>query len=170
VRSRVEWGGGALLDVGCYPITLSRWLFGAEPEAVVGQLERDPEFGVDRLGSALLRFPGGQATFTCSTQLVPFQRMQIYGTRGRVEVEIPFNAPLDRECVIRLDDGSRYAGDAAETIRFPAVDQYMLQGDRFAEAVLGTGAVPVSLEDALANMAVIDAVFRSAESGRWERP
>ena len=98
VRSRVEWGGGALLDIGCYPITLSRWLFGAEPLDVTGHLERDPEMGIDRLGSALLRFPSGQASFTCAGQLVSHQRMQIFGTSGRIEVEIPFNAPADRAC------------------------------------------------------------------------
>jgi predicted dehydrogenase len=170
IRSRPDWGGGALLDIGCYPITMSRWLFGAEPEAVVGQLERDPDFGIDRLGSALMRFPNGQATFTCAGQLAGFQRMQIFGTKARIEVEIPFNAPPDRECRIFLDDGSKVAGEAAAPLYFPAVDQYLVQADRFSDAVRGVGVVPVPLEDAIANMAVMDAVFRSTESGRWEQP
>jgi predicted dehydrogenase len=170
IRSRPEFGGGALMDIGCYPITLSRWLFGAEPVEVVAQVERDPDFGVDRLASALMRFPNGQATFACSGQLVPFQRMEIFGTRGRIEVEIPFNAPPDRSCRIFVDDGSALGGLAAETIEFPVVDQYMLQADQFSAAIRGKGSVPVSIDDAVANMAVIDALFRSADSGRWEAP
>lgn len=170
IRSRVDWGGGALLDIGCYPITLSRWLFGAEPIAVTGQLDRDPELGVDRLASGLLRFPNGQASFTCAGQLVPFQRMQIFGTAGRIEVEIPFNAPPDLPCRIRIDGGSQLAGAAAEVMTFPAVNQYTLQADRFSDAVRGVGDVPVALEDAIANMAVIDAVFRAAERQTWEAP
>jgi len=170
IRSRAEWGGGALLDIGCYPITLSRWLFGEEPTGVIGQIERDPDMGIDRLASALLRFPGGQATFTCAGQLVPYQRMQIFGTTGRIDVEIPFNTPADRASRVFVDDGRQFAGAGAETIEFPAVDQYTVQVDRFGDAVRGLGPVPVSLEDAIANMAVIDAVFRSAETGRWESP
>jgi predicted dehydrogenase len=169
IRSRVEWGGGAMLDIGCYPITLSRWLFGAEPEAVVGLVERDPEMGVDRLCSGLLRFPNGQASFTCAGQLVPFQRMHIFGTKARIEVEIPFNAPPDRGCRVYVDEGKRFAGEEAEIITFPAVDQYTTQADQFSDAVRGVGPVPVSLEDAVANMEVIDALFRSAQTGRWER-
>ncbi len=170
IRSRADWGGGALLDIGCYPITLSRWLFNDEPVEVVGQIERDPEMGIDRLVSALLRFPNGQASFTCGGQLVPYQRMHIFGTTARVEVEIPFNAPPDRACRVFVDDGSKYAGESAETMTFPVVDQYTLQADSFADAVRGVGPVPVSVEDAVANMAVIDALFRSAESRSWERP
>jgi predicted dehydrogenase len=170
IRSRPEFGGGALMDIGCYPITISRWMFGAEPVEVVAQVERDPDFGVDRLASALMRFPNGQATFACSGQLVPFQRMEIFGTRGRIEVEIPFNAPPDRSCRIFVDDGSALGGLAAETIEFPVVDQYTLQADQFSEAIRGKGSVPVSIDDAVANMAVIDALFRSADSGRWEAP
>ena len=170
IRSRPEFGGGALMDIGCYPITLSRWLFGVEPTDVIAQIERDPDFGVDRLASALMRFPNGQAAFACSGQLVPFQRMQIFGTRGRIDVEIPFNAPPDRECRVFVDDGSALGGLAAVPITFAAVDQYTLQADQFSAAIRGEGSVPVSIDDAVANMAVIDALFRSAESGRWEAP
>ena len=164
IRSRREWGGGALLDIGCYPITLSRWLFGAEPISVAGQIDRDPDFDVDRLSSGLLRFPTGQASFTCGGQLVSYQRMQIFGTAARIEVEIPFNAPPDRACRVFVDDGS----SLAETIEFPAADQYTIQADCFSDAVRGVGPVPVSLEDAIANMEVIDKLFQSAETGRWE--
>jgi predicted dehydrogenase len=170
IRSRADWGGGALMDIGCYPITLSRWLFGAEPVEVVAQIERDPDFHVDRVSSALLRFPSGQATFAAAGQLVLYQKMQIFGTRGRIDVEIPFNAPADRPCRIVVDDGRDLSGGGAETIEFPPVDQYVLQMDQFSDAIRGIGDVPVSLEDAVANMAVIDALFRSAETRRWEAP
>jgi predicted dehydrogenase len=170
IRSRVEFGGGALMDIGCYPTSLSRWLFDEEPTDVIANVERDPEMHIDRLASGMLRFPSGHSTFTCAGQLVSHQRMQVYGTEGRIEVEIPFNAPPDRECRIFVDNGSTLDGSSAETITFPAVDQYRLQGDRFAEAVRGVGTVPVSLDDAIGNMAVLDALFRSAESGRWESP
>jgi predicted dehydrogenase len=169
IRSRVEWGGGALMDVGCYPITISRWLFAAEPTEVVGLIEHDPDMKIDRLTSGLLRFEKGQATFSCATQLVPYQSMQIFGTTGRIAIEIPFNAPSADECRIFVDDGSDLAGGGLETVTFPPVDQYALQADRFSEAIRGVGSVVVSLEDAMGNMAVIDALFRSAESREWER-
>ena len=171
VRSIPEWGGGGLMDVGCYPITMSRWLFGEEPEAVIGIVDRDPELRVDRIASGLMRFPsGGQATFTSAMQLVHYQRMQLHGTQGRIEVQIPFNAPNERPCRIFVDDGRELGDRSAEPIEFPVVDQYTLQGDNFSAAIRGEGSVPVSVEDAVANMAVIDAVFRSVVSERWERP
>jgi predicted dehydrogenase len=170
IRSRVEWGGGALMDVGCYPITLSRWLFGAEPTEVIGLIERDPDMKVDRLTSGLLRFERGQATFSCATQLVAYQTMQIFGTTGRIAARIPFSAPPFDEYQVFVDDGSDWAGSGIETIAFPTVNPYTLQADRFSEAIRGIGSVPVSLEDALGNMAVIDALFRSGESHQWERP
>jgi predicted dehydrogenase len=169
VRSRIEYGGGALLDIGCYPINLMRWLFGAEPTGVIANVDRDPELGVDRLVTALLQFERGLGQFACAAQLVPFQRMTMFGERGRIEVEIPFNAPPDRRCRIFLDDGSRLASEAARIIEFPAVDQYTLQAERFADAVAGRAEVPVTLEDAVANMAVIDALFRSADTRQMER-
>jgi predicted dehydrogenase len=170
IRSRVDWGGGALLDIGCYPVTIARWLFGAEPVEVIAAIERDPDFGIDRLTSGMLRFERGEATFSCSTQLVAHQTMQIFGTTGRIAVEIPFNAPPRDACRIFVDDGSDVRGGGIETIVFPAVDQYAVQADRFSEAIRGIGPVPVPLEDAIANMAVIDALFRSADSRQWERP
>jgi predicted dehydrogenase len=168
VRSRVEWGGGALMDVGCYPITISRWLFDAEPTEVVGLIDRDPEMGIDRLTSGLLRFARGQATFSCATQLVAYQAVQIFGTTGRIAAT--FHSMPHDEARILVDDGSDLRGGGIETITFPAVDQFSIQADRFSEAIRGVGAVPVSLEDAIGNMSVIDALFRSAESRGWERP
>jgi len=167
VRHKVEWGGGGLLDIGCYPITMSRFIFGEEPLRVAGALERDPDFGTDRLSSAILEFPSGQSTFTCLTQGAYFQTMHFLGSAGRVEIEIPWNAPNDRPCRIFIGDATRAVAKVEE---FPIVDQYTIQGDEFSRAIRGEREVPVPLEDAIANMAVIEAIFRAAESGKWERP
>ena len=158
------------MDIGCYPITLSRMLYGEEPARVIGLMERDPEFHTDRLTSALLDYPSGQCAFTCSTQLVPYQRMQLLGTGGRIEVEIPFNAPPDRPTRIFVDDGSSLFGDAIRVEEFDTCNQYTIQGDLFSRAILDDGPVPTPLEDALKNMAVIDAMVRSTKSGKWEAP
>ncbi|MGA2132147.1 MAG: Gfo/Idh/MocA family oxidoreductase [Bryobacteraceae bacterium] len=168
IRNVRAWGGGGLMDIGCYPINTSRFIFGEEPRRVVSLVERDPDMGIDRLASGILDFPSGQAIFTCSTQLVPYQRMQFFGTAGRIEVEIPFNAPPDRPCRIFVDDGSDLFGAGIRTETFPVCDQYTIQGDRFSQAIRGQGDVPVPMLDAIRNMAVIDALFRSAESGNWE--
>ncbi len=168
IRSRPDWGGGALMDIGCYPIFISRWLFDAEPAEVMSLIESDPDMHVDRLVSAILRFDAGQATFSCGTQLVHYQTVQVFGTAGRIGVEIPFNAPSDRACRIFVDDGRDVVGGGIETITFPPIDQYTLQADRFSEAVRGVGKVPVTLENAIGNMDVIDALFRSAETKAWQ--
>jgi predicted dehydrogenase len=168
IRNVREIGGGGLMDIGCYPITMSRFLFEREPARVAAVLDRDPQMETDRLTSAILDFSPGQAVFTCSTQLVPFQRMQILGTRGRIEVEIPYNIPPDRPSRIFIDDGSELAGKNARTEEFAAVDQYTLQADEFSRAVQENAEVPVPLEDAVKNMQTIDAVLRSGQSGRWE--
>ncbi len=158
------------MDIGVYPITTSRFLFAEEPTRVLGLVERDPVLKIDRLTSAILDFPSGQSVFTCSMQLVASQRMQILGTEGRIEIEIPFNAPNDRPCRIFIDDGRDIHGSGVTTETFPLCDQYTIQGDAFSKAVRGEGEVPVPLEDSIKNMAVVEALFRSAESGRWETP
>jgi predicted dehydrogenase len=145
-------------------------MFGEEPSRVMALVERDPQTKIDRLTSGILDFPSGHSTFTCSTQLVPYQRSHFLGTRGRIEIEIPFNAPKDRPCRILIDDGRDNLGSGIVAEDFPICDQYTIQGDVFSRAIRGDGEVPVSLEDALKNMAVIDAIFRSAESGWWETP
>jgi len=170
IRNVLEWGGGGLMDIGCYPITSSRWIFGEEPNRVLGLVERDPQMKVDRLTSVILDFPSGQSVFTCGTQLVGYQRIQFFGTEGRIEIEIPFNAPPDRPCRIFIDDGSDLFGGGIETKEFEACDQYTIQGDLFSQAILEGTEVPTPLEDAVRNMAVIDATFRSAETGKWEIP
>jgi predicted dehydrogenase len=170
IRNIFEAGGGGLMDIGCYPIFSSRFIFGAEPRRVLGLVERDPQMKIDRLTSAILDFPAGQSIFTCGTQVVPYQRVQIFGTSGRIEIEIPYNAPPDRPCRVFVDDGNDLFGAGIETYETPVCDQYTLQGDQFSRAAQGDGEVPVPMESAIANMAVIEAIFRSAESGRWEEP
>jgi predicted dehydrogenase len=170
IRNVPEFGGGGMMDIGCYPITTTRFLFGEEPTRVLGLVETDPDMRTDRLASAILDFPGGQSVFSCSTQLVPYQRMQILGTRGRIEIEIPFNAPPDRATRLWVDNSGDLQGSGLRTEEFPVCDQYTLQGDRFSQAIREGGEVPVPLEDALRNMAVIEALFRSAQTGRWETP
>ena len=170
IRNVPEYGGGALMDIGCYPISTSRFMFGEQPSRVLGLIERDPQMKTDRLTSAILDFPSGQSIFTCSTQLVPYQRSLFLGTRGRIEIEIPFNAPKDRPCRIFLDDGRDVSGSGVVAQEFPICDQYTIQGDLFSRAIRGHADVPVSLEEAVRNMAVIEAIFRSGNSGKWEMP
>lgn len=170
IRNQVECGGGALLDIGCYAIHASRYMFGRAPERVVGLVECDPRMHTDRLTSALLDFGSGQTIFTCSTQLVPHQRIHFLGTKGRIELEIPFNAPPDRPTRLFIDDGTDITGAKIVTETFNVCDQYALQGDAFSRAILGQGDVPVSIEDAIENMAVIEAIFESAKTGKWEQP
>jgi predicted dehydrogenase len=167
IRNNPETGGGTLLDIGCYPITMSRFIFGDEPRRVLGLIERDPEMGTDRLASAILDFPSGQATFTCSTQLASYQRMQLCGTRGRIEIEIPFNAPPDQPTRIFIHDGSDLGGRNPEVQEFAICDQYTIQGDLFSRAIVEGTAQAIPLEDAIKNMAVIDGLFRSASEAQW---
>jgi len=170
IRNNIESGGGALMDIGCYLVHASRYAFAQEPERVVALIDRDPQMHTDRLTSAMLDFAGGQSIFTCSTQVVPYQRIHFLGTRGRIEIEIPFNAPKDRPTRLFVDDGGDLFGGGITTETFPVCDQYTLQGDAFSKAVLEGGEVPVPVEDTIKNMAVIDAIFRSAASGQWESP
>jgi predicted dehydrogenase len=165
IRNIQAIGGGGLMDIGCYCISLSRFLFQSEPVRVLGIDDTDPSFGTDRLTSGLLDFGRGTATFTCSTQLSPYQRVNIFGTLGRIEIEIPFNAPPDRPC--RL--WHQREGGIKEEV-FDTCDQYTLQCDAFAESVLKNQPVPVPLEDAVSNMRVIEAVKASAAQGEWIRP
>jgi predicted dehydrogenase len=166
VRNVREFGGGGLLDIGCYPIKISRMVFGEEPVRVSGTLARDENFGTDILTSAVLEYPSGHCIFTCGTQIVPSQGVQIFGTTGRIELEIPFNPlPVSR---IRIDSGADLTGSGVTVEEFAASDQYTIQGDAFSRAIREGGQPPVPLEDALKNMAAIDAVFRSAETGKWE--
>jgi predicted dehydrogenase len=168
VRNVLEWGGGGVMDIGCYPIFTSRMIFDQEPQRVAAVIERDPDFRVDRLASAILDFPSGQSIFTCGTQMVAYQRMQFFGTQGRIEIEIPFNAPPNRETRILVDDGRDVLGSGVAADIFRETDQYTVQGDAFSRAIREGTPVPVPLEDSLNNMAVIEAVLRAGESRQWE--
>ena len=168
IRNKLELGGGGLMDIGCYPITIARFMYDAEPRRVLGMIERDPVFGTDSLTTAVLDFPNGHATFTCSTRLAPYQRMIFMGTEGRIEVLIPFNAPNDRPTRILVDSGEDLTGASSEIIEVPVCDQYEIQGTLFSRAIREDREQEIPLEDAISNMAVIDAVFQSARTGKWE--
>ncbi len=170
IRNKVESGGGGVYDIGCYLIHASRYAFRQEPKRVVATLDRDPEMHTDRLASGILEFAGGHSIFTCSTQLIPYQRIHFLGTRGRIELEIPFNAFPDRATRLFIDSTGDLTGSGITTETFPACDQYTLQGEAFAKAVRENTEVPVPLEDSIGNMAVIEAVFDSARSGQWVTP
>ena len=162
VRNQAQIGGGGLLDIGCYCISLSRFIAGKEPNRVVGIIELDPIMKMDRLASGMLDFGDLTSTFTCSTQMAPHQVVHIYGAKGRVEIEIPFNAPQEEPCRIFLHKG----GNTEECI-LPVADQYTIQGDLFSQAILEDKPVPTPLVDALGNMKVIDALFESAKTEGW---
>jgi predicted dehydrogenase len=170
IRNQVDCGGGGVYDIGCYLIHASRYAFRQEPKRVVASLDRDPEMHTDRLASGLLEFPGGTSIFTCSTQLIPYQRIHFLGTKGRIELEVPFNAAPDRPTRLFIDSTGDLTGSGITTETFPASDQYTMQGDAFAKAVREGTEVPVTLEDSIGNMAVIEAVFESANTGQWVAP
>jgi len=162
VRNQPDIGGGALLDIGCYAISVARLVFGAEPRRALGLTDTDPRFGTDRITTALLDFGRRTSSFTCSTQLQPYQRVHILGTEGRIEIEIPFNAPPDRPCRLWHQRGAHI-----DEIALEVCDQYTIEGDALSRAILDDTPVPTPLEDAVANMRALDAVFASARSGSW---
>jgi len=169
IRNRADIGGGALYDIGCYAIVAGRYFLEAEAKRAIALIDRDPTFGTDRTTSGLVDFGGGRRLdFTVSTQAVPYQRVQLVGTTGRIEIQIPFNAPLGGTTRIFIDSGKALDGSQIETETLPESDQYALQGDAFARAVRGQETLPYDVEDAITNMRVIDALFRSERSGRWE--
>ncbi len=162
IRNRAESGGGGMLDIGCYAVSLSRFIFGSEPMRVFGLVEYDPQFKTDRLASGILDFGLGTSTFTCGTQLAPYQRVNILGTGGRVEIEIPFNPPTTHPCKIWYEHENE-----TEEILLDVCNHYTIQGDLFSQTVLNDTAVPTPLADAIANMEVIEAIFSSARNGTW---
>lgn len=168
IRNMADIGGGGLYDIGSYPITVSRFLFESEPERAVALLERDPNFHTDRLTSALLKFPEGQAVFTCSTQIARFQAFHAMGTEGWLRFELPFTMEPERPCRIMIGNGDLPGPLPCDTETLDPVDHYTCQGDDFSRAIRDGGPLEFPLENAVANMRVIDAVFRSAETGRWE--
>jgi predicted dehydrogenase len=163
IRNQPERGGGAIMDIGCYSINLSRMLFDAEPDRIHATVQRDPDMGIDVLSSAILAFPGGgQASFTCSIRTEPDQRVHILGTSGRIDIEIPFNIPPDRDTRIFVTaGGDPPVAPATRTLTFPAADAYTIQAELFAQAVLAGSEVAVPVTDAIANMRVIDRILAS---------
>ncbi len=169
IRNIAAIGGGALYDVGCYPIVAGRFFFEGEPRRAIALVDRDPAFGTDRLTSALIDFGAGRhLDFTVSTQCVPFQRIQICGSKGRIEIQIPVNAPQGAKTTLFLDDGAALDGSSVRVETVPPSDQYMLQGEAFSRAIRGEIELPYGVEDAVRNQRVIDALFRSEKSCRWE--
>jgi len=164
IRNKPEMGGGSLMDIGCYCISVPRFLFGEEPARVFGTMEVDPDLQVDRLTSGMLEFveAEGRATFTCGTQMVRHQSVSILGTRGRMEIPEPFNPPADRATLLRL-----WNEEGKEEISFDPCNQYTLQGDLFSKAILEDSEVPSGLDDALSNMKVMDAIVESQSKGNW---
>ena len=165
IRNMLDIGGGGLMDIGCYCISLARLIFDEEPQRVFGKIEYDPGFETDRICSGILDFVQGTSTFTCSTQLVPYQRVNVFGTKGRIEIEIPFNAPPDKPCKMLFQNN-----EIIEEIEIKICDQYTIQGDLFSLAVLKNEKVPTPIEDAVANMKVLEAVIQSAEKEEWCTP
>lgn len=163
IRNMADIGGGGMLDIGCYAISLSRFIFGAEPTRVTGMLEYDPDYKTDIIGSVMMQFEKGTSTFTISTKVEDYQRVLIMGTSGWIEIEIPFNAPQDKPCKLWYTQKGK-----TEEVVFETADQYMLQGEAFSRAVIEDTPVPTLIEDAVANMKVIEAVFRSDGSRLWE--
>ncbi len=168
IRNRVETGGGAILDIGCYAVVAGRFFFEAEPVRAVALVERDAAFGTDRLASAIIDFGAGRhLTFTVSTQLAPHQRVTLAGPMGRIEMPIPFNAPQGEATRLLLDDGSGLGGISTVEEGISPSDQYAEQADAFARAVMGETPLPYGLDDAVANMRVLDALFQSEKTGTW---
>ncbi len=169
VRNKADIGGGGLYDIGCYAVVAGRYFLDAEPTRAISLVDRDPDFGTDRLTSGLLDFGGGRRLdFTISTQIAPHQRIQLCGSKGRIEIHIPVNAPQGARTRISIDDCSSLEGTGIVTETLPESDQYQLQGEAFSRAVRGEIPLPYDIEDAIANMRAIDALFRSERSGRWE--
>ena len=168
IRNNASIGGGGLYDIGCYAIVAGRYFFDAEPVRAIALIDRDPTFGTDRVTSALVDFGGGRhLDFTVSTQCAPHQRIQLCGTKGRIEIHIPVNAPQGAATRLSVDDCSSLEGTGITSETLPESDQYMLQGDAFSRAIRGEIELPYGIEDAIANMRVIDALFRSEKSGAW---
>jgi predicted dehydrogenase len=165
IRNLAALGGGAMMDIGCYCVSFGRWMFGAEPQRVLGVVDRDPNFGTDRLASGILDFGRGTATFTCATQLNYYQRAQLHGTEGRIEIEIPVNAPPDRPTRLWHQRGA-----TTNELTFDICNQYTLQADAFARAILGDTSAPMPLTDAVGNMRTIEAVLVSARDATWITP
>ena len=171
LRNSLVHGGGGLYDIGGYALVAAGWLLGSLPQRLIGLFERDPVHGVDRFTSALAAFPAGrQLVFGVCTGLPRMQSVVVYGTRGRLTIETPFNPAAGKPTRLLIDDGRDLYGSGLEVEIVPAVDQYALQLEAFSAAILHGRAPPFGMDDAIANMRSLDALFRSEHSGCWEKP
>lgn len=169
IRNQADIGGGGVYDIGCYLVMASRMITQQEPKRLAACIEHDPQMHTDRLASVIMEFPDGvQMTWLCSTQMVPYQRVNILGTSGRIEIEIPFNAPNDKPNRLFFDDGSVLGNAGLQIEEFPVADQYQIQGELFSKAILENKPLCVSMENSIANMRVIDAIFKAAKTGQWQ--
>ncbi len=161
IRNVAASGGGALYDIGCYSVNLSRMLFGTEPVRIQGSVTRDPVTGIDTLTSGILGFADGVATFTCAIRAEPDQRVHIYGANGRISFEIPFNIPPDLPMrVFVTAGGDPPVRPETEVLTFDPANEYTIQAERFAAAVLDGAPVPIPPSDAVGNLRVIEELFR----------
>jgi predicted dehydrogenase len=169
IRNQATIGGGALYDIGCYAILCGRYLFESEPLRSIALVDRDPALSTDRTTSALLDFGAGrQVAFTVSTQSCRYQRINVVGTQGRIEIFVPFNAPRGGAMTIAVDAGGALDGSGIDTEVLPNADQYQLQAEAFSRRIRGESAPSWGVDDAIAQLRVIDALWRSERSGRWE--
>lgn len=166
IRNIEAYGGGAMWDIGCYPVMTSRFVLREEPLKVMALMEFDDAFDTDILSSVIIQFPSAQAVFSVGTQIVRYQRMHFFGEGKRLEVMVPFNAPNDKSCHLIIDEGDIFQ-ENVEKISIHLCDQYAIQAEAFTKAIKENIKEPVSLEEALANTLVLEAIFKSAKEGRW---
>lgn len=166
IRNIGNFGGGALWDIGCYLVTTARFLLGEEPLRVVAHIDKNKSFNTDVLSSVMMVFPTCHVQFSVSTQLAPYQRVHVLGEAKELEIMIPFNAPKDRACILRLNSGDIFQ-ENIEAITIEPCDQYRIQAEAFTRSVREDTPEPVPLEDALANTRVLEAIFQSARDEKW---
>ena len=163
IRNQPDTGGGALLDVGCYAVSASRFLTAREPQRVISLAQIDANFGTDVLFTGMLDFGGAHATFTVATQTFPYQRVVVHGSSGVISLTIPFNAhsDTDAEVIVTTRVGTRQ-------VYLPPEDQYILEFEAFAQAIRDQAVPPISPADTINNMKVLDALTKSHQTGQWE--
>jgi len=162
VRFVKEWGGGSLYDVGCYPISAARYLLGREPIAATMQaMFSEKHGGVDMMAAGLVEFPGDVSLlFDCGMWAAFRNPLEILGTKGRIEIPHAFLGKNENEgnYYVHTDHG-------VEEIKAEYLDTYALQADAIARAIYGEQSLPFPLDDAIANMKVLEACLQSAENG-----
>lgn len=153
IRTRAEWGGGALLDIGVYPSVTTRFATGAEPMRLASRIER--RGGVDVFARVWADFPDFSLAFYVSMEMQPRQEMVFHGEEGLLRLPAPFR-PDHLGCGRiewrRLDGTERVE-------LFPAVDQYQLMIENFGKSARSEAPFACPLEFSRANQAMIDAIF-----------